>query len=195
MIKSAFSMLAAAAVTGIALTPGVASAASGAPAVPAVLANSSTPGGDPATTVTFAVTTGAISLTAPVSADLGTGAPGTTITGTAGPVVVTDDRAADDSGWAVTASASDWTTGTGTTPETIPATDVTYDPGSITTTGTVSTTGTPITLANTPATVVTATGIFGDNTATWTPALAVTVPATAVGGTYTATLTQSLTFS
>jgi hypothetical protein len=190
MIKSAFSILAAAAVTGIVLAPGVASAA------PAVLANSSTPGGvDPDTSVTFTVTTGAISLTAPVSSDLGPGAPGTTITGTAGPVVVTDDRAADNGGWLVTASASDWTTGVGATPETIPATDVGYDPGSITTTGTVSTTGTAITLANSPAAVVTATGIFGNNTATWTPALAVAVPAAAVGGIYTATLTQSLTSS
>src|ERR1700748_2928103 len=102
MIKSAFSILAAAVVTGIALVPGVASAA---PTAPAVLANSSTSlsAGDPDTTVTFAVTTGALSMTAPVSVDLGSGAPGTTIDGALGPVTVTDDRALLSASWTATA--------------------------------------------------------------------------------------------
>jgi hypothetical protein len=190
MIKSAFSILAAAAVTGIALTPGIASAA---PAAPAALANSSTPGsGDPDTTVTFSVTSGALSMTAPATAALGSGAPGTTITGALGAVAVTDDRALLTASWTATASSTDWTTGGGTPAETIPATDVGYDPGSITTTGTITATGTPITLASAAAPVVTGTSGVGNNTASWNPAIAVAVPAAAVGGTYTATLTQSV---
>jgi hypothetical protein len=39
---------------------------------------------DPSTTVTFAVTTGALTITAPTSADLGSGAPGTDIIGQMG---------------------------------------------------------------------------------------------------------------
>ena len=189
-MKSAFSILAAAAVTGIALTPGIASAA---PAAPPALANSSTPGsGDPDTTVTFSVTSGALSMTAPTSAALGSGAPGTTITGALGAVTVTDDRALLTASWTATASSTNWTTGGGTPAESIPATDVGYDPGSITTTGTITATGTPITLASAPAPVVTGTSGVGNNTASWNPAISVAVPAAAVGGTYTATLTQSV---
>jgi hypothetical protein len=190
MFKPAFCILAGAAVMGIALAPGAASAAT---QKPAVLAQSSTPaGGDPDTTVTFTVTTGELSMSAPVSVDLGSGAPGTTINGNVGAVAVTDDRALLSASWTTTAAASDWTTGGGTPAETIPATDVGYDPGSITTTGTITATGTPITLSGTATPVVDGTDGVGDNTASWDPALAVAVPAAAVGGVYTATLTQSV---
>jgi len=107
-------------------------------------------------------------------------------------VTVTDNRALLTASWTVTASAFAFTTGGGTPNETIPATDVGYNPGSITTTGTILATGTPITLANTAAPVVTGTDGVGNNTATWNPALAVAVPAAAAGGIYTGTLTQSV---
>ena len=197
MVKSAFSILALAAIGGIVLTPVAASAAT---AGPAVLAYSSSPSAtDPDTTVTFTVTVGALSLTAPTSVNLGAGAPGTTITGVLGggivpgpSVTVTDDRALLSASWVATASATSWTTGAGTPAETIPATDVGYDPGAITTTGTITATGTPITLAGTPAPVVTGTDGVGDNTATWNPTISVAVPASAVVGAYTGTLTQSV---
>ena len=190
MLKSAFRIAAVAAVAGIVLAPGIASAAT---ASPSVLARSSSPaGGDPDTTVTFTVTTGALSMSAPVSVNLGSGAPGTTISGALGPVTVTDDRALLEASWTTTASSTDWTTGGATPAETIPATDVGYDPGSITTTGTITATGTPITLANTAAPVVAGTAGVGNNTASWNPDLSVAVPAAAVGGTYTATLAESV---
>ena len=142
MVKSAFSILAVAAVGGIALTPVAASAAT---AGPTVLAYSSSPSaGDPDTTVTFTVSSGALSMTAPATVDLGTNAPGTTISGSLGTVTVTDDRALLAAAWTVVASSSDWTTGAGTLAETIPAGDVGYDAGSITTTGTITATGTPV---------------------------------------------------
>jgi hypothetical protein len=191
MGNAAFGVLAAAVVMALGLAPAAASASA---AEPAVLAySSSTPAGaDPDTTVTFTVTTGALSMSAPVSADLGTGAPGTTISGSLGPVTVTDDRALLSASWTTTASSSDWTTGTATPAETITATDVGYDPCSITTTGTITATGTPVTLSGTAAPVVTGTSGVGDNTATWNPVISVAVPASAVGGTYTGTLTQSV---
>src|SRR5580692_10603065 len=200
MVKTAFSILAVTAAAGIALTPVAASAG------PAVLAySSSSNASDPNTTVTFTVTVGALSLTAPDTVNLGAGAPGTTITGVlgggaAGPsVVVTDDRALLTASWIATASASSWTTGAATPAEVIPVTDVGYTVGPITTTGTITATAT-----NRPAgtaagdlsgaaqAVVTGTAGVGDNTAGWDPAISVAVPASAVGGIYTGTLTQSV---
>ena len=197
MFRPVVCVLAGVAMTGIALSPAAVSAASAASAAslkPTVLAYSSTAGGggDPDTTVTFTVTTGALSLSAPVSVNLGSGAPGTTIAGPLGPVTVTDDRALLVANWTVTAAATDWTTGGSTPAETIPATDVGYDPGSITTTGVITGTGTPVTLANSSAPVVTGTAGVGDNTASWDPTLAVAVPQYSVGGVYTGTLTQSV---
>ena len=200
MVKRAFSILAVTAAAGIALTPVAASAAT----TPDVLATSHTAAtaGDPDTTVTFTVTsTGILSMTAPTSVFLGTGAVGTTISAPLGGVAVTDDRALDAASWTVTASATDWTTGAGTTVETIPAGDVTYDPGPITPSGTILTAGTTITLANAvtpPAldpTVVAGTAGVGDNGATWDPTISVAVPASAVAGDYVGTLTQSVTGS
>jgi hypothetical protein len=204
MIKSAFSILAVTAAAGIALTPVAASAATR----PAVLAISHTAiGGDPDTTVTFTVTSaGTLSMTAPASVNLGTGAVGGTITGVLSgvgpdpvpvPTVVTDDRALDAASWIVTASSTNWTTGADTPTERIPAADVSYDPGTITTTGVITATGTTIALANSqvPAldnTVVAGTDGIGDNSATWDPIISVAVPAGAVAGAYTGTLTQSV---
>jgi hypothetical protein len=105
---------------------------------------------------------------------------------------VTDDRALLSASWTATAASTDWTTGGATSAETIPATDVGYDPGSITTTGTITATGTPITLSGTATPVVAGTDGVGDNTATWDPVISVAVPASAVGGTYTGTLIQSV---
>lgn len=196
MVKSAFRVLAGTAALGIALSPGAAPAATLRPTVLAYSSSNSPsrggPGADPATTVTFTVDSGALSMSAPVSVDLGSGAPGTTISGALGPVTVTDDRALLSASWTATAASTDWTTGGATSAETIPATDVGYDPGSITTTGTITATGTPITLSGTATPVVAGTDGVGDNTATWDPVISVAVPASAVGGTYTGTLIQSV---
>jgi len=80
MRNAAFGILAAATVVTSGLVPTAALAGT---VKPRVLAYSSTAagGGDPDTTVTFAVTTGALSMSASVSVNLGSGAPGTTISG------------------------------------------------------------------------------------------------------------------
>jgi hypothetical protein len=203
MVKSVFSIRAMTAAAGIALTPVAASAGS---AEPAVLAYSSSdvPDGEN-TTVIFTVTTGALSITAPVSVALGSGAPGTTISGPLGggvlgpSVVVTDDRALLTAASTATASAGSWTTGGGTPAETIPVSDIGYAVGSVTTTGTITATGTNLPagtalgdLSGAPEAVVTGTAGVGDNTAGWNPTISVAVPASAVGGVYTGTLTQSV---
>jgi hypothetical protein len=179
--------LSAAAIFATGLTMPAASAA-----VTSTAALSAPGPGDPDTTVTFAVTSGARTMTAPTTANLGSGAPGTTITGEIGAVTVTDTRALLSAAWTATASSTAFTTGAATPNETIPATDATYSPGTITTTGTITATPTEITLDGEPQTVVTGTAGVGNNTASWDPTLAVAVPAQAVGGTYTGTLTQSV---
>ena len=146
------------------------------------------------TSVTFTVTVGALAISAPTAANLGSGAPGTTIGPTGiGIVTVTDNRAALNATWTATASSTDWTTGGGTGPETIPAADGTYTTGTVTSTGNVTAAAQPaFTLSGAPQSVVSATGINGNNTASWNPTISVAVPATAVGGIYTATLTHSV---
>jgi hypothetical protein len=154
--------------------------------------NAPAPGPDANTTVTFAVTSGALTITAPATANLGSGAPGTDISGEVGTTTVTDDRALLSASWNATASATDFTTAGGTAPEIIPATDVDYAPGTITTTGGITATPHDITLDHEPQLVVAGTAGVGNNTASWNPALTVHVPAQAVVGTYTGTLTQSV---
>ena len=181
-------------VIGTGLTATAASAATNASTIPARGLAGSPSGGDPDTTVTFSVNVGGLTMTAPTSADLGSGNPGSTIThDLGGNVVVTDVRATLGGTWVASASSTDWTTGTGTTAETIPAGDATYNPGTITVTGTstAATGGHTVTLSGTPQAVVNAT-VTGNNTATWDPTIAVAVPAAAVGGAYSATLTQSV---
>lgn len=134
--------------------------------------------GDPSTTLTFAVTSGALSLSVPVSANLGSGAPGTDISGAIGPCTVTDDRALLSASWTVTAAETDFANGLNT----IPAGDASYSVGSITTTGVITATGTDVTLSNSAQTVLTGSAGVGDNTATWDPTITVHVPASAVGG-------------
>jgi len=179
--------LSAAAIIATGLTPTAAWAAVTSPAA------LSAPGpGDPDTTVTFTVTSGALAMTAPATADLGSGVPGGTISSDLGTVTVTDNRALLSAAWTATASSTSFTTGTGTANETIPASNVNYNPGQINHTGTITTTGTTITLSGTPQTIVTGTAGVGNNTATWDPGLVVAVPDSDVGGVYTGTLTQSV---
>ena len=189
MRKAVGLSLSAAAIFATGLTMPAASAA----VTSMAAVNAPAPGpGDPDTAVTFAVTSGALTMTAPATANLGSGAPGTTITGEIGTTTVTDDRALLSAAWTADASATDFTTGGGTPAETIPATDATYSPGTITTTGTITATPHEVTLDGEAQHVVTGTAGVGNNTASWNPTLAVAVPAQAVNGTYTGTLTQSV---
>jgi hypothetical protein len=144
--------------------------------------------GDPATTVTFTVTTGALSLSAPVSAVLGSGAPGTVIAAPVGSCTVTDDRALASASWTVTAAETDFASGV----QIIPAGAATYTPGTVTTTGVITATPSTVTLSNSAQTVLTGSSGVGDNTASWDPTISVSVPASAVGGAYSGTLTQSV---
>ena len=143
--------------------------------------------------MTTAVITGPLSMTAPASAALGSGAPGTTISSSLGTVGVTDGRGfgAD---WAASVSSSDFTTGAGSPAETIPAGDALYDITALTTATGPATFGyTPqITLSANPQDIVTATNVDGNTAVTWNPVIGVAVPGGAIGGTYTGTIVHSV---
>ena len=150
------------------------------------------------TTTTFTVTSGALSITVPVSAALGSGAPGTTISGALGTVTVTDARALLSASWTATVSSTNFTTGGGTAAETIGNGNVSYWSGPATaTTGVGTFTPGQLTALNaqtlgTSRIAFTMTAGVGDNSASWNPNLVVSVPAGAVGGTYTGTVTHSV---
>jgi hypothetical protein len=144
-------------------------------------------------TVTTAVISGPLSMTAPASAALGSGAPGTTISSSLGTVGVTDGRGfgAD---WAASVSASDFTTGAGGPAQTIPAGDALYDITGLTTaTGPATFVYTPqVDLSPNPQDIVNATNVDGNTAVTWNPVIDVTVPGGAIGGTYTGTIVHSV---
>jgi hypothetical protein len=147
------------------------------------------------TPVTITVTGGTLSITAPTaSTDLGSTAntvDGGTISGSLGEVQVLDARNADaGSAWVASVISTAFTpTGAGTA---IAASAVGYS------TGTIAKFGTATYMANDPADLtgvvaaVTASGITGDNSATWDPTITVTIAGGTVSGAYTAAITHSV---
>jgi hypothetical protein len=146
------------------------------------------------TTATVTVQGGSLSMTVPTSAgNLGSAinsVGGEVITGSLGQVQVNDARsAAAGSGWVASAIATAFTPPAGPA---IPASAVGYTAGVITKTGTATyTANDPGNLTGVVA-VVTATGITGDNSATWNPTISVTVVGGMAAGVYSATITHSL---
>jgi hypothetical protein len=179
--KLAFSLL------GIAVAAAAAATAI-VPAGPALAA------GTGSTTTTFTISTGTLSISVPATANMGTVASGSThVSSLLGDVQVTDLRAALNGSWTTTVSSTDFVTGTGTGPETVPNSDVTYDPGDVvgsSGTGTF-TPGPPGTLAA-PRTAFSATSEVGVTVVTWDPQITIQIPPGAVNGTYTGTITHSV---
>jgi hypothetical protein len=137
---------------------------------------------------------GGLAITVPANAGslgsrVSTAGPGT-ISGSLGEVKVTDGRSAPaDSGWVVSAISTAFTPFAGPT---VAASAVGYTAGAITKTGTaVYTANNPTNLTGVIP-VVTASGISGDNTATWTPTINIAVPGGMAAGVYTATITHSI---
>jgi hypothetical protein len=146
------------------------------------------------TAATVTVQGGALSITVPTDAgSLGTrpnSVGGGTISGSLGQVQVNDARsAAAGSGWIVSVISTAFTPSSGPT---IAASAVGYTAGSIVKEGTATYT------ANNPGNLtgvspaVTATGITGDNSATWNPTITVAVPGGMAAGDYSGTITHSV---
>lgn len=146
------------------------------------------------TTATITVTGGVLAISAPTTAgNLGTRAnsvDGGTISGALGQVQVSDARsAAAGSGWVASVIASAFTPPAGPA---IAASAVSYTAGPITKVGTATyTANDPSNLTGVVA-AVTATGITGDNSATWNPTITVTLGGGLAAGVYAATITHSV---
>ena len=148
--------------------------------------------GDTSATVT--VTGGALVITVPTAAgNLGTRSNtvlGGTISGLLGEVQVSDARsAAAGSGWIASVISTAFTPPAGPT---IGAASVGYTAGTITKVGTATYTANnpPDLTGAVPA--VTATGITGDNSATWNPMINVFVGGGKAAGVYSAVITHSV---
>jgi hypothetical protein len=113
-----------------------------------------------------------------------------TLSGALGQVQVTDARsAAAGSGWVTSVIATAFTPSAGPA---IPASNVSYTAGAITKVGTATyTANDPTGMAGVSA-AVTATGITGDNSATWNPTISVFVAGGMAAGVYSATITHSV---
>ena len=146
------------------------------------------------TTASLTVTGGTLTISAPAAAgslgSIANSVSGGTISGTLGQVQVNDARsAAAGSGWVASVISTAFTPSAGPT---IAASFVSYTAGTITKVGTATyTANNPGNLTGVSA-AVTATGITGDNSATWTPTINVAVPGGTVATTYSAIITHSV---
>jgi hypothetical protein len=145
------------------------------------------------TPVTVEVSGGGLSISAPTgSVDLGSVAANTNaqvVSNSIGTIRVTDTRAGT-AGWVATVGATDFTG-----PQPISVSNpgsVTYTPGQATVTGTANVAPTTEDHLYPTSPVQTATGVSGSNTAAWSPIIAVTIPASALVGTYSTTITHSV---
>jgi hypothetical protein len=140
-------------------------------------------------TATFQVTGGTLDIAVPASVDLGSvtaSSAAQSLTNVAlGAVTVTDGRGVS-SGWVATASATDFTG-----PQSL-AGAIVYSPTAASATNATVTAAADQTLTTSAATVQTATLAVGVNSATWNPTVTVTIPANALAGTYSSTITQSV---
>jgi hypothetical protein len=150
------------------------------------------------TTVTFAITSGSLTISVPATKALGSVAPGASATAQLGAVTVTDLRAMASASWTATVSSTDFTTGGATPAETIPATAVSYWSGPATTSTSTATrtpgqaTVTDAAAISTSTTAFALTAGSGNSTTAWNPTLIVDTPSTALAGTYTGTVTHSV---
>jgi hypothetical protein len=144
-----------------------------------------------ATPVTFTLTAGALSISAPtLSVSLGSEVSSTTvstISGALGTVTVTDQRGGTTT-WTASAISTAFTPSGGPAD---PASNISYAPGPITVSSTVVATGVNVTDLTGPVAVVTGAS-SGISTASWNPTITVSVPANFAPGVYGATVTQSV---
>ena len=142
------------------------------------------------TTTTFTITAaGGLSISAPASANLGSVASGaTSVSGSLGTVTVTDQRGLILGNWTATASSTNFAHGTSSTYD-IAKAQATYASGAVSGDGGAAV-GAGGSLAL-PVVAATRLGA-GNNTVTWNPTTTVALSPTAVVGTYTATITHSV---
>jgi hypothetical protein len=157
---------------------------------------------DAAQGVTFSLTAGLLTISDPASTSLGSVSTGTaTLASQLGAVSVSDARGALNGTWTASVASTDFTTGAASTEETIAKAQVDYWSGVATaTSGTAVRVPGQLTVLNKQAlsasrTAYSASAVIGNNTASWNPTVVVNIPSTAVAGTYSGTVTHSVTGS
>lgn len=158
------------------------------------------PAADAGQGVTFTLTAGLLQVSDPANTALGSVATGTsTLTNSLGTVTVSDARGALNGTWTASVASTDFTTGGATAAETVTKDLVDYWSGAATSTsGTAVRVPGQLLAVNKQAlsasrTAFSATGVIGNNTASWNPTVVVNIPAQAVAGTYSGTITHSVT--
>ncbi len=147
------------------------------------------------TPVTLEVSGGSLSITVTVdqsSVSLGAATPGaSTASVNLGDVIVTDTRAGVV-GWTATVTASDATGVVSGVTYSIPKANITYTAptGSKAGTSSVATAAAETMAAGIDVKI--ATGVTGNNTATWNPSVVVAIPTDALSAAYTAIFTHSV---
>src|SRR5580698_7059247 len=140
------------------------------------------------TPASFTLTSGTLSISAPTAAiSLGTQVASTTsstMSGSLGTVVVSDQRGGPTT-WTASVISTAFTPTGGPAD---PASNVNYSAGPIVVTGPVVATAYPVTDLTGVVTVVTGVST-GISTATWAPTISIVVPANFAPGTYVATIT------
>lgn len=154
-----------------------------------------------ATDVTFTITGGALSISQPASASLtggGLSLLGQSVSGSLGQTTVTDQRNTTLA-WSTKIHGTPFTNGS----TSIPITSVkAYVPATITDiTGVVvpsqgaaldALTGVAVAASAPGTTLVSTTGVLGNNTVKYTPHISIPIPADATSGTYSGTITQTV---
>jgi hypothetical protein len=144
-----------------------------------------------ATPMTFTLTAGALSISAPtLSVSLGTEVSSTTVStvsGALGAVTVTDQRGGTTT-WTASAISTAFTPSSGPAD---PASNVSYAAGPISVSSTIVATAVNVTDLTGVSTVVTGAST-GISTASWNPTITVSIPANFAPGVYGATITQSV---
>jgi hypothetical protein len=146
------------------------------------------------TNVTFSLTGGSLTLTAPASATLtaagALGVTGTSVSGQLGSTTVSDERGALTHSVTVTMSSTNFSDGAGNS---VAATNATGYSGVATTSGVAVAvpTATGQALSGTGSTILTLNSVIGSGGATYNPTVDVTIPAGTVAGNYSGTVTQT----
>jgi hypothetical protein len=156
-----------------------------------LVAGGATPAAANDTATTFALTAGPLSLTVQPTATLtdeATGVPANVITGTLGLVSVDDTRGGVLT-WEVSVISTAFVGALGAPSS---STSVSYTAGVVTETGTITVADGALTVVDTEQAVVSPTSLSGNNTASWTPTLDVSMPAGSLADTYTGTVSTSI---
>lgn len=144
------------------------------------------------TPVSFEVTGGGLTISAPTGANVDLGSRlasnvAGTISGQLGAVTVSDLRGGPTT-WAASVISTAFTPTAGPA---VPATAVSYDTGAVTPAGPVTPIGGLFSNLTGVVTVVTGTST-GPSSASWNPLISIAIPANLAPGTYTATVTHSV---